>query len=135
MVRFLDAHLGNLVLDHEIAAALARKRVSAFDTAHYAQAMIWEGYPWPVDASALAAGNAPDMALKPRPITHRAAKILEGAVYLNKTGSTNGFGSYIAMTPSERIGVVVLANRNIPNRARAETTLKLISQILEQTRK
>lgn len=134
MTRFLDAHLGNLTLDDEMAAALARTRVSEFDTAHYAQAMIWEGYPWPVDASVLAAGNAPHMALKPQLMAHHAEKILEGPVFLNKTGSTNGFGSYVAMVPSERIGAVVLANRNYPIQARAEATLKLINEILEQAR-
>lgn len=135
MTRFLDAHLGNLALDDDMTAALARTRVSEFETAHYAQAMIWEGYPWPVDASELAAGNAPDMAMSPQPMTHGAARVLDGSVFLNKTGATNGFGSYVAMVPSERIGVVVLANRNYPNPVRAEATRALIEQLLEEADK
>ncbi|MDN5567571.1 MAG: beta-lactamase [Paracoccus sp. (in: a-proteobacteria)] len=135
MTRFLDAHLGNLSLDDEMAAALARTHISEFDTAHYAQAMIWEGYSWPVDASELAAGNASDMAMSPQPMTHVAARKLEGRVFLNKTGATNGFGSYVAMVPSERIGVVVLANRNYPNPVRAEATRELIERILQEADK
>lgn len=134
MTRFLDAHLGNLTLEGEITAALARTRRSDYDTAHYAQAMIWEGYPWPVDAAALAAGNSPDMAMSPQPMTKVDARQLEGDVYLNKTGATNGFGSYVAMVPSERIGVVVLANRNYPNPVRAEATRELIVQLLARAR-
>lgn len=131
MTRFLDAHLGNLALDAETAAALARTRMSAYETAHYAQAMIWEAYPWPVTASALAAGNAPEMVMSPQPMTHGPAQELDGSVFFNKTGATNGFGSYVAMIPSERIGVVVLANRNYPNPVRAAATLELIQRLLD----
>lgn len=130
MTRFLDAHLGNLALADEMTAALARTRLSEFETAHYAQAMIWEGYPWPVDASKLGAGNSDDMAMTPQPVAHHAPRALDGEVFLNKTGATNGFGSYVAMIPSERIGVVVLANRNYPNPVRTGVTLELINEIL-----
>ncbi|WP_435165181.1 class C beta-lactamase [Falsirhodobacter sp. 1013] len=130
MTRFLDAHLGNLDLAEEMEAALSRTRLSEYDTAHFAQAMIWEGYPWPVDPAQLAAGNAPDMVMKPQPVTRHDPRALEGAVFLNKTGATNGFGAYVAMVPSERIGVVVLANRNYPNPVRAEATLRLMKDLL-----
>ena len=50
MTRFLDAHLGNLTLEGEITAALARTRRSDYDTAHYAQAMIWS---WAIDSKAV----------------------------------------------------------------------------------
>lgn len=49
---------------------------------------------------------------------------------LNKTGATNGFGGYIAMLPSEDIGVVVLANKNYPNEARVKATYSLIQALL-----
>lgn len=130
MTRFLDAHLGNLRLEKDLTAALARTRVSEYDTAHYAQAMIWEGYDWPVTTAQLEAGNATEMAMQPQPLTRHAQEALDGAVFLNKTGATNGFGSYLAMIPSEQIGVVVLANRNYPNPVRAAATLQLITAIL-----
>lgn len=38
------------------------------------------------------------------------------------------------MVPSERIGVVVLANRNYPNPVRAEATRELIVQLLARAR-
>jgi beta-lactamase class C len=131
MTRFLDAQLGNLDLHTDVALALIRTHSTEYDTAHYAQAMIWEGYPWPVDPAQLAAGNAADMVLTPQPVTHHAPQQLQGDVFLNKTGSTNGFGSYVAMVPSENIGVVVLANRNYPNQARADATLNLIKALIE----
>ncbi|WP_136684114.1 serine hydrolase [Falsirhodobacter xinxiangensis] len=130
MTRFVDAQLGNLDLDPEIAAALARTQVPGFDTAQFGQAMIWEVYPWPVDPARIEAGNSSDMALKQQPMERRSGPA-EGPVFLNKTGATNGFGSYVAMVPSENIGVVVLANRNYPNTVRASATLDLIERVLE----
>ena len=112
-------------------AALSRTREARYDTAHYAQAMIWEDYAWPVTAAQLAAGNSSEMALTPQPITRRD-RARSGPVFLNKTGATNGFGAYVAMVPQEEIGVVVLANRNYPNAVRAEATLDLITRILAE---
>ncbi|WP_299730312.1 class C beta-lactamase [uncultured Tateyamaria sp.] len=130
MIRFLETHLGLHPISAEVAAALARTRAARYDTAHYAQAMVWEEYVWPVTAEQLAAGNSRQMALAPQPITERDAP-LEGPMFLNKTGATNGFGAYVAMVPEEEIGVVVLANRYYPNPVRARATLELITAILD----
>jgi len=130
MTRFVAASLGAAEIDPGLAAALARTRTAYADTAHYAQAMIWEGYAWPVDEDALAAGNALDMALKPQPITPRTPPAApEGAMFWNKTGSTSGFGTYVALLPEEKIGVVILANRAFPNPVRAAATVRLIAAL------
>lgn len=130
MTRFLAAALGEADIDPAVAAALARTRTAYADTAHYAQAMIWEGYAWPVDPAALEAGNHLDMALKRQPMTPRVPPAPpEGAMYWNKTGSTSGFGTYVALLPNERIGVVILANRAFPNPVRAAATVRLIETL------
>ncbi|CAM3063284.1 class C beta-lactamase [Paracoccus nototheniae] len=130
MTRFLEAHLGDPDLPDEMTKALAKTRVARHDSAHFAQGLVWEAYPWPVDPARLAAGNAPPMALEPQPVTPHDPVALAGPVLLNKTGATTGFGAYVAMVPSERIGVVVLANRNYPNPVRAEATRQLIEAIV-----
>lgn len=130
MARFLAAALGEADVDPGLAAALARTRTAYADTAFYAQAMIWEGYPWPVDRTTLEAGNSLDMALKPQAITPRTPPAEpEGDMFWNKTGSTAGFGAYVALLPSEKIGVVVLANRAFPNPVRAMATIELIEAL------
>ncbi|MEZ5810562.1 MAG: serine hydrolase [Rhizobiaceae bacterium] len=134
MVRFLDAHLGNVAISPDLASALRKTREARYDTEHYAQAMIWEEYRWPVTPDQLEAGNGGEMITKPHPLTARNGP-LNGPVFLNKTGSTKGFGAYVAMVPDENIGVVVLANRNYPNIVRAVTTLTLINRLLAEASK
>ncbi|SOR31129.1 protein of unknown function [Methylorubrum extorquens] len=41
-----------------------------------------------------------------------------GVTLFDKTGSTNGFGAYVAFVPAKRIGLVMLANRAFPMPAR-----------------
>ena len=92
--------------------------------------MIWESYGWPVDADRLVEGNGYDFILKPQLM--EAAGEPTGDMILNKTGSTNGFGAYAVMVPSEDLGIVVLANRNYPNEARVRATHDLINLILAE---
>jgi len=73
--------------------------------------------PWPVIAAQPEAGSAPEMAMTPQPLTRRAAM------------PPNGFGSYVALVPSEDIGMVILANRNSSNPVRAGVTRKLITEV------
>lgn len=131
MTLFLSEHLGTTPVDPTTASILKRTRAVFADTTHFAQAMVWEGYDWPVARAAVEAGNAPAMALQPQPVTRRdQPEDLDATTFWNKTGSTGGFGAYVAMVPSEAIGVVVLANRGYPNPVRADAALDLIEAVL-----
>lgn len=131
MLIFLDASMGVEAVAPEVARALARTHTGYFETASYVQEMVWERYPWPVALDRLVTGNAPDMALKPQPITRLDPPLPPApASYVNKTGSTNGFGSYVVMIPAEKLGVVVLANRNYPNEARVKAVYALLKGLL-----
>ena len=131
MTRFIAAELGAIEVDPDLAAAIVRTRTVYADTAYYAQAMIWEGYTWPVTLQGLKAGNALDMALKPQPLIPRTPPAVpNGDMFWNKTGSTAGFGTYVAILPSQRIGLVVLANRSYPNPVRATASVEMIRAML-----
>ncbi|OQP86765.1 class C beta-lactamase [Rhizobium rhizosphaerae] len=131
MLQLLDVELGHADAPKELRKAIARTREPQYRTAFFTQDMIWEQYPWPVGLERMVAGNGPDMIMTPQPVEALDPAARAGdPVILNKTGSTNGFGNYIAMVPSERLGVVMLANKNIPIEARVRATYALIKALL-----
>ena len=131
MLRFLAAHLEGADISKDMERALRRTRSATYDTAHFAQAMIWEAYAWPPLLEDINAGNTPDMALKPQPMTRRDEP-LSGPILYSKTGSTNGFGAYVALVPHRDIGVVVLANRRYPNPVRVKAALALMEAVMTE---
>lgn len=135
MLRFVDINLGETQVPAPLAAAIKTTHQGVTRTQRFTQAMVWERYPWPVSREQLLAGNAPSMALEAQPATRLAMpETSEQGVLFGKTGSTNGFGGYAAFVPDERIGVVLLANRNVPLEARVEASYKLLQQVLKADR-
>ena len=75
----------------------------------------WEAYDWPISLKRLQAGNSTPMALQPHRIARLPApQALEGQRLLNKTGSTNGFGAYVAFVPGRDLGLVIWPTATIP---------------------
>lgn len=133
MLQLLDVELGVAKVSPEIEAAVSRTQEGQFLTKMFVQDMIWEQYPWPTTAEAMKAANTYDFILHPQPM-EKIDPVLppQKNVVLNKTGSTNGFGGYVAVLPGEGMGIVVLANRNYPNDARISATFDLIKALLSE---
>lgn len=133
MLKVLDAELGVGDIADELKNAIARTQQPEYRTAYFDQAMIWERYSWPIDLKTMLAGNGVDFILSSQATENlKPGPIIEEKVILSKTGSTNGFGGYIAVVPSKKVGVVVLANRNYPNEARVKATVALIETMLAE---
>ena len=132
MLLFLDSVLERRNTTPDVNAAIRRTLQGQLRTAKFTQAMIWEQYPWPANLETMTSANGYDFILTPQPATRiRPALAPQDAVILNKTGSTNGFGGYVAVLPSQGLGIVMLANRNFPNEARIAATYTLINAILQ----
>lgn len=105
------------------------------------QDLMWEQYAYPVSRAALQAGNGNGAALKTLPATlltrkDNGANVPDASdaaaspvVWINKTGSTNGFGTYLVFIPQRRIGVVMLFNKNVPIEARVAAAARIVSAI------
>jgi beta-lactamase class C len=117
MLRFLEWQLGRGGRDPLLREAMALTHEPRFESAALVQGLGWEQYPWPVPLARLQAGNAATMAFDAHPARPVAAP-RPAATLFSKTGSTNGFGAYAAFVPARAMGLVLLANRNIPIPAR-----------------
>lgn len=135
MLRFVDINLGAVALPEQLSGAIATTHHGITRTSEFTQAMVWERYPWPVSRERLLAGNAPAFALDSQSASRLSARdTSEHGVLFGKTGSTNGFGGYIAFIPDEDIGLVFLANRNVPLEARVDASFTLLQQVLKADR-
>lgn len=92
------------------------------------QGLAWEMFTYPTDLDQLLAGNSVQVSFKTNEVT-RFDPLLPPPkdVLINKTGSTNGFGAYVAFVPAKGIGVVMLANRNYPIPARVKAAHRILT--------
>jgi beta-lactamase class C len=115
MLRFLAANMDLLELDASLQRAITDTHTGYFQAGPMTQDLIWEQYPYPVTLKSLLDGNSTSMAMDATPVVQIEPPLApKQDAWINKTGSTNGFGSYVAFVPAARIGIVVLGNRNFP---------------------
>jgi beta-lactamase class C len=127
MARFLQANMGLVATDAPLRRALAATHTAYDRIGPMRQDLIWEQYPFPVSLATLLAGNGAHIAFDPIPARAIVPPTPPAAnVYINKTGSTNGFGAYAAFVPSRKIGVVLLANKNYPIAARVRAAYAIL---------
>ena len=127
LIRFVEANLQPEKLDADLKQAIATTHTGFYKVGGMSQGLGWEFYPAPFTLDDLLAGNTPQMALTPQkaePIDppHPAP---DGA-WINKTGSTNGFGAYAAFVPGKDMGIVLLANRNYPIEERVKAAHRIL---------
>lgn len=115
----LNMGLGKVTVD--LQRAITNTHTGYFQIGPMTQDLIWEQYPYPATREHLLEGNADKMAYESnKAVALNPALPPQQAVWLNKAGSTSGFGSYIALVPAKKQAVVILANKNYPNSARVE---------------
>lgn len=134
MIRFVEENINPAGLDKPLQRAVAETHTAYFQAGPMTQDLVWEQYPYPVTLNALLEGNSAAMTFDATPVT--AIKPPEKPredVWINKTGSTNGFGAYVAYVPAKRLGIVILANKNYPNDARVTAAFKILTATADAT--
>ncbi|WP_111873746.1 class C beta-lactamase [Aeromonas bivalvium] len=131
LLKFVEANMAYQG-DDGIKRAMALTRTGFYSVGEMTQGLGWEMYDYPLSLAELQAGNSADMAFKAHGVTPIAKPVVaKGETLFNKTGSTNGFGAYVAFVPAQSIGIVMLANRNYPNDARVEAAHAILSRLTE----
>lgn len=130
MIRFVEANMGSGVQDDTLRRAIAATHAGYYRVGDMTQGLGWEMYAWPTGLDRLLAGNSSEMSLKPNPASRLDPPLPpQDEVLINKTGSTNGFGAYVAFVPARGIGVVILANRNYPIAARVQAAHRILAAL------
>jgi beta-lactamase class C len=130
LVRFLDVNLQVVPLDEPLQRAMACMHTGYYAAGQFVQNLVWEQYPYPVSLDTLLAGNSPDVIYKGM----KASKLTpplppQSQALIDKTGSTNGFSTYVAFIPALKIGVVILANRSYPIDARVTAVYQILTAL------
>ena len=133
MIHFVEANIRPDGLATPMRRAVEGTHVGYFRTGDMVQGLGWEQYAYPVTLDRLLAGNSDAMIMMasvaqqltpPQPPSR--------PTLFNKTGSTNGFSSYVAFVPDKRIGIVMLANRNFPIPARVTAAYAVLEVLSSQ---
>ncbi|HEX5638260.1 MAG TPA: class C beta-lactamase [Burkholderiaceae bacterium] len=130
LLRFLCMQIDPSELDAPMRRAVRATQEGHFRAGPMVQGLGWEQYPWPVSREWLLGGNAEEMFWEAIPSQPAESPSEAGQARLyNKTGSTAGFGAYVAFVPAKRIAVVLLANRNYPIPARVEAGWTILDKL------
>ena len=130
LIHFAQLNMGLGSTSETVRRALADTHVGYYQVGPMTQDLVWEQYPYPVELKALLDGNSNTMAYETNAaVALTPAQAPQQQVWINKTGSTNGFGGYIAFIPAKKQAVVILANKNYPNAARVELAYAILAAL------
>lgn len=153
MLTFLEAHFDPNHLTTTLQRAILETTTPRYQVGPMQQCMGWETYPWPLSVEALHTGNGPRtifecVAVQPltekfegkqdvtqgrdRAMPTKTTRALPNQAtprLLNKTGSTFGFGAYVALVPHKEAALVMLANRNFQISARVTAAWQVLNRL------
>jgi CubicO group peptidase (beta-lactamase class C family) len=130
MIRFIAANMDADKLNEELRRAIVATHTGYFTAGELTQDLIWEQYPYPIELRRLLDGNSPAMIFEDQPATRLTEPLQpQPNVLIDKTGSTNGFGAYVAFIPAKKMGVVLLANKSYPIDARVTAAFEILTRL------
>lgn len=135
MIRFVEANIHRSQLAEPVWRAIEETHVGHFVVGEMVQGLGWEQYPYPITVGQLLEGNSREMIMEANAALQlRPPRRPSGTTLFSKTGSTNGFGAYVAFVPEKEIGVVMLANRNFPIPERIQVAHEILKQLAAAAR-
>nr|WP_306157557.1 class C beta-lactamase [Pseudomonas sp. C2B4] len=130
LLRYVEANMKPMALEKPLQQAIATTHTGYYTVGDMTQGLGWEYYHYPVTLETLQAGNSSQMALEAQKVQWlNPPQARPGSVLFNKTGSTGGFGAYVAYVPAKDIGIVILANKNYPNPERIKIAHSILTAL------
>jgi beta-lactamase class C len=130
MIRFVEANMKLVKLDAKLQSAVTATHTGYFKVGEMTQDLIWEQYSYPVDLRTLLVGNSPALIFNATPVLQLTPpQEPREDVLINKTGSTNGFGTYVAFIPERKTGIIILANKNYPIDDRVTIAHRILTEL------
>lgn len=130
LLRFVEANMQMHTLAKPLQTAIDATHTGYFDVGVMVQDMIWEHYPYPIDLDKILAGHTAQIVFNSTPVTPIVPPLApQQNVWINKTGSTGGFAAYVAFIPAQKLGLVLLSNKNYPVPPRVEVAYQILTGI------
>ncbi len=130
LIGFAEVNINSSTLDETMQRAIKATHTGYYKVGDMMQGLGWEMFAYPTDLDRLLEGNSVQVMFKPNEVTRfDPPQPPRKDVLINKTGSTNGFGAYVAFVPAKGIGVVMLANRNYPIPARVKAAHRILTAL------
>ncbi|MEC6738749.1 ADC family extended-spectrum class C beta-lactamase [Acinetobacter baumannii] len=127
MLSFINANLNPQKYPKDIQRAINETHQGFYQVGTMYQALGWEEFSYPAPLQTLLDSNSEQIVMKPNKVT--AISKEPSIKMFHKTGSTNGFGTYVVFIPKENIGLVMLTNKRIPNEERIKAAYAVLNAI------
>ncbi|WNJ82139.1 CMY2/MIR/ACT/EC family class C beta-lactamase [Cedecea neteri] len=131
MAHWVQANMApNRLEDKTLAQGIQLAQSRYWRVGSMYQGLGWEMLNWPVKGKTVIDGSDNKVALAPHPATliDPPAPAVK-ASWVHKTGSTGGFGSYVAFIPEKQLGIVMLANKSYPNTERVKAAYAILEAL------
>lgn len=127
MLSFVNANLNPQKYPKDIQRAINETHQGFYQVGTMFQALGWEEFSYPAPLQTLLDSNSEQIVMKPNKVTTISKE--PSVKMFHKTGSTNGFGTYVVFIPKENIGLVMLTNKRIPNEERIKAAYAVLNAI------
>jgi beta-lactamase class C ADC len=132
LLQFLNLNLNPDQAKPSIRPAIQGTHIGYFKMGGMTQALGWETFDYPASLETLLESNSDRVVMQSNPVEKTLVK--SWARVFHKTGSTNGFGTYLIYIPEEKFGLVMLMNKRIANAERIQAAYAVLNN-LKQTSK
>ena len=127
MLSFVNANLNPQKYPKDIQRAINETHQGFYQVGTMYQALGWEEFSYPAPLQTLLDSNSEQIVMKSNKVT--AISKEPSVKMFHKTGSTNGFGTYVVFIPKQNIGLVMLTNKRIPNEERIKAAYAVLNAI------